>query len=571
MRTLPRKVGLALALLLASGVAMSQTISLFYTTDVHGAIFNYDFIRDAEADGPSLANVHAYVSQVRDTSDNVILLDNGDFLQGSPAVYYYDNVDTASANIMASVFNFMGYDAVGIGNHDIEAQHRVYDKFVREVNAPVLAANVRNVATGEPYFKPYAVFERAGRRIAVIGLLTPHIPYWLPESFWSGMEFDDMIESARHWVEFVKANEKPDAIVGLFHAGYDYTFDNQTADTYKNENASLLVAQRVEGFDAILIGHDHKVYNDVAVSPSGRRVVVLDAGTAARNLGCLTMRFDADGRPICEGRLLPMTDVAPSEDYVARFLPQRDAVLGYTRKVVARLTDDVRGRESLCGSSAFVDVIHRTMLKHTGADISMSAPLSSRAVLPKGDLTVGGFFALYKYENMLSVVSMTGREVVDYLEYSYDQWIQDPLRSGHVLLLAKPGRMKSTVYTLDSAAGIVYTVDVTKPRGRRVDVKSMADGSAFSLKKAYKVALNSYRANGGGGHLELGAGIPHSDIRKRTVLTIPTDLRGLVIEDLEEAAKENPRGEVTLTPLRNWRFVPDDLVGKFMPVDMEHF
>lgn len=571
MRTFLHKVGLSLAMLLPCGAAWAQTVSLFYTTDVHGAIFNYDFIRDAETVEPSLANVHAYVSQVRDTSDNVILLDNGDFLQGSPAVYYYNNIDTASVNIMARIFNYMGYDAVGIGNHDIEAQHRVYDKFVREVSAPVLAANVRRVATGEPYFKPYAVFERAGRRIAVIGLLTPHIPHWLPESFWSGMEFDDMIESARHWVEFVRANERPDAIVGLFHAGYDYTFDNQTADTYKNENASLLVAQRVEGFDAILIGHDHKVYNDVVTSPSGRPVVVLDAGTAAHNLGCLTMSFGPDGRPVCEGRLLPMAGVAPSEGYVEHFFPQRDAVLGYTRKVVARLTDDVRGRESLCGSSAFVDVIHKTMLKHTGADISMSAPLSTRAVLPKGDLTVGRLFALYKYENMLSVVTMTGREVVDYLEFSYDLWIQDPTRSGHVLLLSKPGRLKTTIYTLDSAAGIVYTVDVTKPKGRRVRVKSMADGSAFSLEKTYKVALNSYRANGGGGHLELGAGIPHSEIRGRTVMTIPTDLRGLVIEDLENAANANPHGEVTLTPLGNWRFVPEDLVGRYMPADMEKF
>ncbi len=549
-------------------VATSQTISVIYTTDVHGAVFNYDFVRDTVAPY-SLANVYTYVSAVRDTSENVILLDNGDFLQGSPAVYYYNNIDTAGQNVMARIFNYMKYDAVGVGNHDIEARHRVYDKVGREMNAPLLSANIRNEKTGKPYFTPYTILERGGKRIAVIGLTTPYIPHWLDESFWSGMGFDDMVESANYWVKKVREEEKPDAVIGLFHSGFDYTYGNQDASTYKNENASVLVAERVEGFDAVLIGHDHKLYNKEVTSPSGRKVPVLDAGTAARNAGLLTITFGKDGTPQCKTTLIAMKSFEPSKEYDRVFLPQQLAVKSYTRKVIADLTSPVRAYESLGGSSAFVDVVHKTMLKHTGADISMSAPLLINASLPKGNLTVGRMFALYKYENTLCLVRMTGKEIKDYLEYSYDKWIQNPETSGHVLRINKFGRLENNYYNLDSADGIIYTVDVTADKGDRVKIISMSDGKRFDKRKTYKVALNSYRANGGGGHLEFGAKIPFKEIKHRVLKSFDTDLRGLIIGDFEEQYKEG--NQMTLEPTGQWKFIPEEEIGEQLGKDLDLF
>lgn len=563
------KLSLALSLASAPCLASAQSVNVLYTSDVHGAVFNYDYIRDTIADY-SLANAHTYISQVRDTSD-VILLDNGDFLQGTPVVYYYNHVDTAAVNLMARVFNHMDYDAVGIGNHDIETGHKVYDKFVRQVDAPVLAANVKNTKTGDPYFQPYAIFKRGGKRIAVIALITPYVPHWLPEQFWSGMEFEDMVESAAHWVKVVKDKEAPDAIVGLFHAGHNFNYNNQTADTYKNENASLLVAQRVEGFDAILIGHDHQLYNQEAVSPSGRRIPILDVGAAARNIGLLTIDFKKDGSKVCKTSIIALSNRKPSETFDKHFLPQQLAVKAYTRRVIANLQEPVYAKDALAGSSAFCDVVHRTTLKHTGADISFAAPLQINCVIPAGNLTVGRMFALYKYENMLCVLKLTGKEILNYLEYSYDQWIQNPAKDGHVLVLSRPGRMKTNSYALDSAAGIIYTVDVTKKKGSRVNIVSMADGSKFNLQKSYTVAMNSYRAKGGGGLLEYGAGIKINDIPKRIIKTIDQDLRGLVIQDLAEQAANSKDGIIKVEPLNNWRFVPEKVVAKPMKQDLKAF
>ena len=213
------KITFLLPLFLASSL-FSQTVNIkiIETSDVHGAIVPYDFINEKESDG-SLAQVHSYVIEQKKPGNNVILLDNGDILQGDPSVYYYNYEDTTTAHILADAMNFMQYDAATVGNHDIETGHAVYDRFWKQIQFPWLAANAVNTETNEPYFTPYKIFEKEGVKIAVLGLITPAIPTWLPEILWNGMGFDDMIESAERWVEIIKEKENPDLLIGLFPFG----------------------------------------------------------------------------------------------------------------------------------------------------------------------------------------------------------------------------------------------------------------------------------------------------------------------------------------------------------------
>jgi len=182
----------------------SVTLKIIATTDVHGAFFPYDFVYDREAK-TSLAQVLTFVKQQREIKDReVVLLDNGDLLQGQPVVYYYNFEAVDKTNICARVLNYMKYDAASVGNHDIETGHPVYDKIVKEFNFPWLSANTINTSTRQPYFKPYTVINRKGIKIAVLGLTTPSIPNWLPEKIWAGMVFEDMIETAEKWIKIIK-------------------------------------------------------------------------------------------------------------------------------------------------------------------------------------------------------------------------------------------------------------------------------------------------------------------------------------------------------------------------------
>ena len=123
----------------------------------------------------SLARAATFVDSVREAAGdgNVVLLDNGDILQGQPTVYYYNFIDTVAPHIASRIYDFMRYDAATIGNHDVETGHPVYDRWMADTKVPVLGANVIDTATCEPYLKPYQIIEKDGIRIAVIGRFLP--------------------------------------------------------------------------------------------------------------------------------------------------------------------------------------------------------------------------------------------------------------------------------------------------------------------------------------------------------------------------------------------------------------
>lgn len=223
------------------------------------------------------------------------------------------------------------------------------------------------------------------------------------------------------------------------------------------------------------------------------------------------------------------------------------------------MTHTIRERDAFFGNCEFIDLIHQMQLDLTGADISFAAPISFDSSLEKGTIRVSDMFRLYKYENMLYTMRLTGREVKGFLEMSYGLWTnQMTSPDDHIMLLdlsEKDGRrqgFKNISYNMDSAAGIQYTVDVTKPVGERVVISGMADGTPFSMDKEYKVAINSYRGNGGGELLTKGAGIPQEKLVERIVNSTPKDLRYYLMQRIKTL------GTVTPQRLDNWRFVPEE-------------
>lgn len=541
---------------------MSQTkiveIRVLQTSDVHGSFFPYDFIDRKPADG-SMARVSSYVKELRKEYGNkLLLLDNGDILQGQPTCYYCNYIKPSMPNVAASVINYMGYDAQTVGNHDIETGHAVYDKWIREVKCPMLGANVIDTSTGQPYLKPYAIYVRDSVRIAVIGMLTPAIPNWLSYNLWEGMRFDDMVESARYWIEYVKEKERPDVVIGLFHSGWD---GGITTNKYQ-ENETLRIAQDVPGFDLILYGHDHKSNKHVVknaigatlcMNPSSNAEYVCDASIK------ITFENGSITSKTVTGRLADIRQQPVDKDFMANFKSDIDSVNAFVNRKIGTFTNSVYTRDSYFGNSAFCDFIHNLQLEITGADISFNAPLSFDACIKAGDIHVSDMFNLYKYENQIYVLRMTGKEIHDYLEMSYALWTNTMAGpDDHIMLLDQNGNgssgygFKNLAFNFDSAAGIDYEVDVTKPEGNKIKIKCMSDGSPFDETKWYKVAMNSYRGNGGGELLTKGAGIPHDSLQSRIVYESERDQRYYLMKEIEKAGTMTPR------PNTNWRFVPEE-------------
>jgi 2',3'-cyclic-nucleotide 2'-phosphodiesterase/3'-nucleotidase len=432
---------------------------------------------------------------------------------------------------------------------------------VKEFNFPWLAANAVRKDNGEPYFKPYTIIERHGVKIAVIGLITPSIPIWLPENIWEGMEFRDMVETAKKWMKIVREKEQPDVVVGLFHSGIDSTYNNRSDEDYMNENASSLVAQQVPGFDLIFAGHDHQEANMVVRNCEGQRVLILDAKNCARLAAVASIQIKKDAGKVIDkritGLIMEMNSCEPDREMMRRYSKYIHMIKDYVSKPIAKFTRTISSRDAMFGNSAFVDLIHRIQLEETGADISFAAPLTYDSKIAKGVVCVRDMFKLYKFENLLYTMKLTGREVLNYLEYSYSWWFNTMNdKKDHLVLFEVEekgnNRTAGKFYNYSSASGIRYTVDLQKPAGEKINILGFSDGREFRLDETYTVAINSYRGNGGGGHLTDGAGISHDELLDRIVASSVKDLRFIIMKHIEEKRVVSPCAS------GNWKAVPQD-------------
>jgi len=548
---------------------VNKSISIIESTDIHGVILPYDFI-EKEKLNFSMASSYEYIKTVRGKKDATFLLDNGDNLQGQPEVYYYNFIDTLPPHFLSEVMNYMKYDAGTVGNHDIEAGHAVYDRMAKEYEFPLLAANAVDIATGKPYFKPYRIIEKDGIKIAVFGLVTPAIPNWLPSELYSGIEFKDMVETARKWMPVIQ-NEKPDLVVGLFHSGWDRSEAKLQQTKNLNENGSAAVAYNVPGFDIIFNGHDHKVANEKIVNSSGDTVLILNGGSRSEKLAEADVTFSSHKingklKKKISGQIVNVSDYGPDSSFIKKFTPQYKTIDEYVNRVIGNSSATITSRDAYFGPSAIIDMVHSIQLEITGADISFAAPLSFDVKIDKGPITVGDMFKLYRFENFLYTMSLSGEEVRKYLEYSYSGWLNTMKGPNDQLLkfrIGKDGKpaltngkawFKNQSYNFDSAAGINYTVDVSKPDGSRITITGFTDGRPFTTNKIYKVAVNSFRGNGGGGHFTEGVGISKDELRKRVISSTDRDLRYYILKSIERKRSINPES------LNNWKIIPEKWV-----------
>lgn len=555
---------------------------LLYTTDVHGACLPFD-IRQNHPAKTSLANVCTYVNQQREEHpDAVMLFDTGDFLQGQPSMYYYNYVDTTSTHVVAESYNYLKYDALGVGNHDIETgEPCYYGRMPKQFDMPWLCANAIDQRTGESMFQPYCVVERQGVKIAVLGMITPNIAAWLPKQIWPNLEFEDMVECAQKWVPIIQQKEKPDVLVGLFHSGHNYEANGNTIDTYKNEHGGVAAAIKVAGFDLVLCGHDHQVELKQVVNSAGDTVQVIDAQTQAAKVGRADIHLKMDKQSgkyekQISTSLVDMTEYAPDEAYSQHFQYAVNKVNEYVDKPLGELTGTLYGEASLFGPSEFIDFIHEVQLWATNADISLVSVLSAHDSVPAGSITMRQLFTLYKYENLLFNVKMSGREVQRYLDFGFDRQFNvmksanDHLMAfltdeqGNILYNNFGPQFTTPTFNFTCAAGIRYTLDVSKPKGERLTIHSMSDGSAFDPDKEYSVAINSYQASGGGGFVTEGLGWDENELAKRLLSTTQLDVRRYVANYIEEKKVITPH-------LRNdWEVIPHDWWLKGMERD-KHF
>jgi len=482
-------------------------IHWIHTSDVHGHL-------------DALSGIEDYVDGLRRTagSANLILTDGGDCLQGSPLVYYHNYMAHDSQHVVAKAMNRMRYDCMAVGNHDIEVGHGVYDRVFRQMLFPVLCANIRD------YFQPYHIIEKGGLRIAVLSLLTPDTTLWISPSQYSGMEFLDPVESGRHWIAHIREKEHADLMVGLFHIGWEETKG---------------IAERLPELDVILYGHDHHE----GIHRVGR---TLCAAPSALGTSSVSLRINTETKEMTAEIIANKSqhELQSDADYYH-----------WLHKTIATVDVPLNEADSYFGPSAFLALTHRLMLAATGAQISLAAPVSYDAYIPEGEIRNRDMFTLYNRDSQLYTMRLTLDELKNILEISYSLWtnvMTSP--TDHALLLDyvldDGRRLGLKHFTIDflTAYGVDYTVDLTQPYGKKINLLSVPEAKEGWV----LVAINSYHANGGGNILSRATGLTSAERVQRVVKVEPCDLRQCLMNEIAKA------GDIRLQHVDNWIFIPSD-------------
>ncbi|MEV8527067.1 5'-nucleotidase C-terminal domain-containing protein [Streptomyces sp. NPDC052000] len=499
------------------------------TTDLHGHVFNWDYFTDKEYDDAGhndvgLAKISTLVEQVRKEKGhrNTLLIDAGDIIQGTQLAYYYARVEPITGSNgkrgpehpMALAMNHMRYDAAALGNHEFNYGIPTLRAFQEQLDFPLLGANALHAKTLKPAFPPYTVRclkvpHGPDVKVGILGLTNPGIAIWDKANVQGQMTFPGLVEQAKIYVPKLRALGC-DVVICTDHSGLDGSTSYGDALPYP-ENASSLVAEQVPGIDAILVGHTHKevASRTVVNKETGKSVVLSEPYMWGMRLSVFDFALEfSRGRWHVTSVTADVrnANTVAEDPVVAKLVKaEHDKVVAYVNQVVGTNGAEMRSVEAPYKDVPIIDLINHIQAETVKTALassqyaslpvlSQAACFSRSAVIPAGKVTIKDVAGLYVYENTLEARLLTGAQVRAYLEFSANYYVQT---TGKVDPAAITNANSTPDYNYDVVSGVSYEVDIAKPAGSRI-ANVMFQGKPLDDKAQFVLAVNNYRANGGG-------------------------------------------------------------------------
>ncbi|GLY91488.1 multifunctional 2',3'-cyclic-nucleotide 2'-phosphodiesterase/5'-nucleotidase/3'-nucleotidase [Actinoallomurus iriomotensis] len=565
--------GAAEAATAGKGAKNSVTITVMGTSDIHSHAVDWDYYKDAAysdsaGNAVGLARVSSLVNQIRKDRgrEHTLLFDAGDTIQGTPLGFYYATVEpfteTGQVHPMALQMNAIGFDAVALGNHEFNYGLPLLDAWIKQMRAPVLAANAVHAGTDRPAYRPYIiktmrVHGHPPIRVGLLGLTNPGVAIWDKANVSGKLDFLDLVETAKRWVPKIRA-QGVDVMVVSAHAG-DSGLSSYTGDI-PVENAAAMVAEEVPGIDAILFGHAHIDVSErfVTNKATGETVVMSEPMCWGERLSVFDLTLTRDrGRWKVTGKSATTVNTNTVQDdpkLVALVKKQHDAVVAYVNKDVATSTEAMSAAESCWKDTAildYVNVVQTETVKKALAGtadaslpvLSIAAPFNRAATFPAGQVTIKDIAGLYIYDNTLLASVLTGAQVKDYLEYSA-RYYKQVAADAPVDPASWTNAHNLPDYNYDQLSGVTYEVDIAKPEGSRISGLAY-DGTPVTDDQKFVVAVNNYRQSGGGG-------FPHITTAP-VVYNAQVAIREAIVAYASEAKTIDP----ATFHVENWKLVRD--------------
>lgn len=516
--------------------AQEVTLTVLFTSDVHGHLLPQDDVRQRPARG-SLAQVASLVAATRRQNPLTVVLDGGDAIQGTPLAHYVLSGQMGEGrDPTVLAMNLVGYDAAVLGNHEFNYGLDVLKRAVLQSRFPWLAANLSNLPKAGLPVTPYLVLKRGPLKIGIIGLTNPHVPFWDPPEHWRPLVFEDPVVLGEKLARSLRP--QVDVLILLAHTGFEKDPLTGEENGTWEENFAWRLAH-IPGVDLLLTGHTHRNIPPTKVEATW----VAQPGRWAELVSRLDVQLRKQGRwkvVGVQGANVPVEKLAPDHRVEQALAPLHSQVLAELARPLGELLAPFSFGGPPVADDPGVDLIHEVQLWASGAQLSLAAPLAgSPHELPAGKLTPRFAHALYPYPNTLVVLRVTGGQLRAILEHAQRGWQGISCKPGNPCELLRDPRFPS--YNFDTLEGLSYLVDPNAPLGQRIwglsfQGKPVRDTDSFTL------VVNSYRAAGGGGYPFLRE-LPREKV-------IPRQVVDLIVAYFGHKIRLSPRAS------ENWLFAP---------------
>lgn len=520
------------------------TLTILETSDLHGHIYSYDYAIDAPTSNTGLTRVATVVKQEREKDPDLILLDNGDAIQGNLISLFNNDLVHPITNAM----NLLNYDVRVLGNHEFNYAFDMLTRSIDTFSGDFITANIYK-PDGQRWLAPYAIKEVKGVKVGIFGIVAPHVPQWEASDpdHYDNMTFTTPMEETGKMVEQLR--DQVDVLIGSIHYGREGDYDVQ--GVYE-------IAEAYPQVDAFFVGHAH----EVLAEENAGGTPILEPGDLGKFVSklTLTLKKSADGFEIVKKEYENIDSTNFEED------PSLQMAMAYVHEASVNDANTVVGHVSadflpdgqfwLPGipyaqiqDTALMDLINEVQLYYSGADVSLAALFTTDSNLKQGDYRKKDAVNVYKYDNTLMSVKVTGAELKAIME-NYAGAYFNSYRQGDVTISFNP---EFRMYNYDMFAGVNYEIDISKPVGERI-VNLTYKGEPLKEDQELVLALNNYRY----GALLNGGLIKGENKAFDSTTTFPDtpSVRDLITVYAQE------KGELTPNCDNNWKIIGADLNDK---------
>lgn len=478
-----------------------KKIQILASSDIHNHFYPYDYAQDAALDKGSLAQISSAIKALRQENPNTIVIDNGDTIQdNSSALFLKDDVLPMVAGI-----NEIGFDVWTAGNHEFNYGMDLLEKTIASFKGQFLAANVYK---GEvkpehrlPKTQAYTIIEKDDVKVAIIGVVTPHILKWDAANL-KGYTVTSPELEVKNAVAEIQKEKKADLIIVSFHASVGGEYGDDSAED---------VAKNVAGVNAVVAGHEHSVINKMV-----NNVVVIEPGKYGEQLARLEFTLHEkqgggytilDPKQDIKAENIKMAGQVPDAKILELLKPYHERAIKDANEVIGKLEGsalvpptEIKGiAQAQIQDTPMLDLILQVQMKNAAQHFKQephSHHVSSAALFAVNNIEPGvikkaDVAKIYKYDNTLMTIKINGAQLKKYMEWSAEYFNQ--FKQGDLTISFNP---KIRMYQYDMFAGVDYQIDVSMPVGERIKHLAYSDTKKpVEDKDLIYLTANNYRVN----------------------------------------------------------------------------